>query len=227
VILLKSHPNWKGVQWPRRDPNLHAVHSLDEVVDLAGRGGVERVVIEEKMAGSDFLRILSRLPAGLEVVWICGALEAYVSRGAPRALYAISSADVERHALQNADLAGERLRVLIAEDERKTREFLVSVVDALGCQTLVSAAGLEAVKLVQEHRPHVLLIDGLMPEMHGFEVARFVRALDPAYRPRIAIITAIYKDARYQTEARLKFGVDHYLVKPVTRDQVVNAVFGG
>jgi response regulator RpfG family c-di-GMP phosphodiesterase len=60
-----------------------------------------------------------------------------------------------------------------------------------------------------------------------FEVARFVRALDPAYRPRIAIITAIYKDTRYQNEARLKYGVDHYLVKPVTRDQVASAVFGG
>jgi CheY-like chemotaxis protein len=227
VILLKSHPDWKGVRWPHRDPNLHAVHSVDETVDLAGRGGVARVVIEEKMAGSDFLRLLSRLPAGLEVVWIGGAREAYVSRGAPRQLYAISSADVERHVLQNAELAVERLRVLIAEDEKKTREFLVSVVDALGCQTLVSAGGLEAVKLVQEHHPQALLIDGLMPEMHGFEVARFVRALDPAYRPRIVIITAIYKDARYQTEARLKFGVDHYLVKPVTRDQVANAVFGG
>jgi CheY-like chemotaxis protein len=227
VILLKSHPDWKGVPWPRRDPNLRALHSLDEIVDLAGRGGVERVVIEEKMAGSDFLRLLSRLPAGLEVIWICGAREAYVSRGAPRELYAISAADVERHVLQKTDLASEKLRVLIAEDEKKTREFLVSVVGALGCQTLVSTGGLEAVKLVQEHRPHALLIDGLMPEMHGFEVARFVRALDPAYRPRIAIITAIYKDARYQTEARLKFGVDHYLVKPVTRDQVANAVFGG
>ena len=227
MILLKSHPDWKGVRWPRRDPNLHAVHSVDEIVDLAGRGGVARVVIEEKMAGSDFLRLLSRLPAGLEVVWICGAREAYVSRGAPRELFAISSADVERHAQQSAELAGERLRVLVAEDERKTREFLVSVVDALGCQTLVSATGLEAVKLVQEHRPQALLIDGLMPEMHGFEVARFVRALDPAYRPRIAIITAVYKDARYRDEARLKFGVDHYLVKPVTRDQVANAVLGG
>ena len=227
MILLKSHPNWKGVRWPRRDPNLLAVHSLDEIVDLAGRGGVERVVIEEKMAGSDFLRLLARLPAGLEVVLIGGAGEAYVSRGAPRELHTISSADVERHVLQNTDLVGERLRVLIAEDERKTREFLVSVVDAVGCQTLVSTGGLEAVKLVQEHRPHVLLIDGLMPEMHGFEVARFVRALDPGYRPRIAIITAVYKDARYQSEARLKYGVDHYLVKPVTRDQVASAVFGG
>ena len=227
MILLKSHPDWKGVRWPRRDPNLHAVHSVDEIVDLAGRGGVVRVVIEEKMAGSDFLRLLSRLPAGLEVVWICGAREVYVSRGAPRELFAISSADVERDIQQSAELAGERLRVLVAEDERKTREFLVSVVDALGCQTLVSASGLEAVKLVQEHRPQALLIDGLMPEMHGFEVARFVRALDRAYHPRIAIITAVYKDARYRDEARLKFGVDHYLVKPVTRDQVANAVLGG
>ena len=227
MILLKTHPGWKGIRWPRRDPNLHAVHALDEIGSLSGRGGVDGVVIEEKMAGSDFLHLVSRLPAGLEVVWIAGPQEAYVSRGAPRSLYAISVADVEPHVLQKADLPGEKLRVLIAEDERKTREFLVSVVDALGCQTLVSTGGLEAVKLVQEHRPQAMIIDGLMPEMHGFEVARFVRALDPSYHPRIAIITAIYKDAHYRSEARQKYGVDHYLVKPVTRDQVASAVFGG
>jgi CheY-like chemotaxis protein len=227
VILLKSRPVWNGIRWPRRDVRLHAVHSLDEVIELASRGGVDRVVIEEKMAGSDFLHLLSRLPATLEVLWIGGPRDAHVSRGAPRELVVVNPVDVERHVLENADLSGERVRVLIAEDEKRAREFLVSVVEALGCQTLVSSGGLEAVKLVQQHRPHALLIDGLMPEMHGFEVARFVRALDPAYRPRIAIITAIYKDTRYQNEARLKYGVDHYLVKPVTRDQVASAVFGG
>src|SRR5579884_3200683 len=118
------------------------------------------------------------------------------------------------------------MRVLIAEDEKKTRAMLVEMLQGLGCETVEAASGYEAVKRVQEHRPDVLLLDGLLPEMHGFEIARFVRSMAPEYRPRIVIITAVYKIQRYRSEAKLQFGVDHYLLKPVTKEAVANAVFG-
>jgi len=118
------------------------------------------------------------------------------------------------------------MRVLIAEDEKKTRAILVEMVQSLGCETLEAGTGYEAVKVVQESKPDVLLLDGLLPEMHGFEVARFVRSMAPAYKPRIVIVTAVYKGQRYQSEAKLQFGVDHYLTKPVSKEAVQAALFG-
>jgi len=118
------------------------------------------------------------------------------------------------------------MRVMIAEDEKKTRAMLVDILQSLGCETVEAATGFEAIKLVQEQHPEVLLLDGLLPEMHGFEIARFVRSLAPEYRPRIVIITAVYKSQKYQNEAKLQFGVDHYLIKPVEKDDVAEAIFG-
>ncbi len=118
------------------------------------------------------------------------------------------------------------MRVLIAEDEKRTRAILVDMVRSLGCDVVEAASGFEAVKRVKEDRPDVLLLDGLLPEMHGFEIARFVRSFAPDYRPRIVIVTAVYKARRYQNEAKLQYGVDEYLVKPVTREAVAAAIFG-
>src|SRR5207244_13204082 len=101
------------------------------------------------------------------------------------------------------------MRVLIAEDEKKTRAILVEMVKSLGCETLEAGTGYEAVKVVQESRPDVLLLDGLLPEMHGFEVARFVRSMAPEYRPRIVIVTAVSNSQRYRSERELRFGIDH------------------
>ena len=115
---------------------------------------------------------------------------------------------------------------MVAEDEKKTRAMLVEILQSLGCETVEAATGFEAIKVVQEQRPEVLLLDGLLPEMHGFEVARFVRSLAPEYRPRIVIVTAVYKSQKYQSEAKLQFGVDLYLIKPVKKDDVAAAVFG-
>ena|SRR5581483_4711903 len=118
------------------------------------------------------------------------------------------------------------MRVLIAEDEKKTRGMVVDMLKELGCETVEAASGFEAIKRIQEHRPEVLLLDGLLPEMHGFEIARFVRSMGPEYHPRIVIMTAVYKSQKYRSEAKLQFGVDHYLIKPVSKEAVSEAVFG-
>lgn len=105
--------------------------------------------------------------------------------------------------------------VLIAEDERKLRGWLTDQFLALGIVPMTAAGGYEAIRIAGESRPDLILLDGLLPQMHGFEIARFVRRIDRAYRPHIAIMTAIYKNVRYQNEARLKYGIDDYILKPL------------
>lgn len=108
-----------------------------------------------------------------------------------------------------------RPRVLIAEDERKQRGWLIDQFLAMGIVPLVADSGYEAIRIAGESRPELILLDGLLPQMHGFEIARFIRRIDANYRPLIAIMTAIYKNIRYRNEARLKYGIDDYLVKPL------------
>jgi DNA-binding response OmpR family regulator len=105
---------------------------------------------------------------------------------------------------------------LIVEDDRKLRVRMTEQLIELGIIPAIAASGYEGVRMAGAMRPELILIDGLLPEMHGFEVARFVRALDPNYRPRIVMITAIYKNVRYHNEARLKYGIDDYIIKPVS-----------
>jgi CheY-like chemotaxis protein len=118
----------------------------------------------------------------------------------------------------------DQLSVLIAEDTAKLREELVAQLTALGIEPSVAKSGFEALKLVQQGRPDLILLDGLLPEMHGFEIARAVRKLDKDYHPRIVLITAIYKGVHYQNEARLKYGIDDYLIKPVSKQALADLV---
>jgi DNA-binding response OmpR family regulator len=112
-------------------------------------------------------------------------------------------------------VANHRVKVLIAEDEPKLRERLIAQLHAQGISPRATSTGYETLRAVDQFRPDLILLDGLLPEMHGFEIARFIRNMDRDYRPRIAIVTAIYKSVRYQNEARLKYGINDYLMKPV------------
>jgi DNA-binding response OmpR family regulator len=114
--------------------------------------------------------------------------------------------------------------VLIVEDERKLRWSLIEEFRAMGIEALTASSGYEAIRIAGESRPDLVLLDGLLPEMHGFEIARFIRRIDANYHPRIAIMTAIYKHTRYQNEARLKYGIDDYLIKPVLPQSLAGLV---
>jgi len=114
--------------------------------------------------------------------------------------------------------------VLVVEDERKLRWSLIEQFRTMGIEALTASSGYEAIRVAGESRPDLILLDGLLPEMHGFEIARFIRRIDADYRPHIAIMTAIYKHTRYQNEARLKYGIDDYLIKPVLPQSLAGLV---
>ena len=114
--------------------------------------------------------------------------------------------------------------VLIVEDERKLRWSLIEQFRELHIAPFTASSGYEALRIASESRPELILLDGLLPEMHGFEIARFIRHIDANYHPHIAIMTAIYKHTRYQNEARLKYGIDDYLIKPLQPQSVAGLV---
>ena len=114
--------------------------------------------------------------------------------------------------------------VLIVEDERKLRWSLIEAFGALNITAMTASGGYEAIRIAGECRPDLILLDGLLPEMHGFEIARFIRKIDVRYHPHIALMTAIYKHTRYQNEARLKYGIDDYLIKPVAPQTLAGLV---
>lgn len=114
--------------------------------------------------------------------------------------------------------------VLIVEDQLQVRWQLIDHFCELGIVPLSASCGFEAIRIAGTDRPDVILLDGLVPDMHGFEIARFIRNIDCTYRPYIVLMTAIYKHVRYRNEAKLKYRIDDYLIKPVERHALASIV---
>lgn len=111
--------------------------------------------------------------------------------------------------------------VLVVEDHNRQREQLVAELNSLDIAPIIAVDAHDAIRKAAIRRPDIILLDGLLPGMHGFEVSRFVRHIDAEYHPFIVITTAIYKGVRYENEARLKYGIDMYVMKPITRDALL------
>ena len=112
------------------------------------------------------------------------------------------------------------LRAVVVDDERLAREELCYLLGSLGGVEIVAQAGdgLEALALVEEHKPDLVVLDIQMPGLNGFEVAR--RLVETARESEIVFVTAF---DRHAIEAFEINAVD-YLLKPVETERLGTAI---
>jgi adenylate cyclase len=107
-------------------------------------------------------------------------------------------------------------RILVVDDNEINRDILVTRLQSHGYETLQASDGEQALAMVRDLLPDLILLDIMMPNIDGIEVCRRVKK-DPAL-PFIPIILVTAKVATEDVVAGLDTGADEYLVKPV--DQV-------
>jgi len=105
------------------------------------------------------------------------------------------------------------IKVLIAEDNAVNRELLRELLELRGYSVLEACDGQEALQMVEQSRPEMLLLDIGMPVMDGFAVIQRIRE-----NPRLATLPVVAVTAyamRGDQERILSCGFDGYLSKPV------------
>jgi len=113
------------------------------------------------------------------------------------------------------------LRVLLADDHGIVRRGLRSLLEEAGVSVVAEAAdGLEAVRLCEDHRPDLLIVDIGMPKLSGIEVAARAQKLD---RPPAVVILSMHADESYILRA-LAAGARAYLLKDATDEDLLPAV---
>jgi DNA-binding NarL/FixJ family response regulator len=119
-------------------------------------------------------------------------------------------------------VAGEEIRVLVADDQAAVREGLATLLDLTPGIDVVGQArdGAQAVQLVAEHAPDVVLMDLHMPGMDGIQATERITREHPA--TRVVVLTTYADDASIQ--GALRAGALGYLTKDADRVQIARAV---
>ncbi len=113
-------------------------------------------------------------------------------------------------------------RVLLAEDEPLMAQIMVDMLAELPIEVIVARNGREALALVEERRPDLALLDCMMPELDGFEVAAALKG-----NPTTQDIPVIFLTARGRVEDKVRgldLGAEDYLIKPVRREEMLARV---
>ncbi|MBI4607062.1 MAG: response regulator transcription factor [Planctomycetes bacterium] len=112
------------------------------------------------------------------------------------------------------------MRILVAEDDPRTRAGLKEILEAEGFQVTAAGDGLEALAAFELDRADFVCLDIMMPGMDGYELCRRLRSLSPT----VPIIFISAKGEELDKVVGLELGADDFIVKPFGVKEVVARV---
>jgi two-component system response regulator MtrA len=99
--------------------------------------------------------------------------------------------------------------ILVVDDEPTLRETLAEALDADGFRVVTAADGREALARFREHRPELVVLDLMLPELSGIEVCRIIRQ-----ESDVPILMLTAKSSEVDKIVGLELGADDYVTKP-------------
>jgi PAS domain S-box-containing protein len=152
--------------------------------------------------------------------WFTAVFEEQKRSGADIAVEAPPASPARVASLTSKSSKG-RWRILLAEDNATNRQVAVAMLTKLGHEVDAVANGAEAIAALQKTSYHLLLMDGMMPGMNGYEATRRIRSggagIDNAQIPIIAFTAEAMSGDR---DRCIESGMNDYVAKPVSLRQL-------
>ena len=112
------------------------------------------------------------------------------------------------------------MKLLIVDDEVEICDFLKSFFEERNYEVKTASSGQAALGVVDQFKPHVVLLDIKMPGMDGIQVLGEIKKKHP--RVKVIMVTAL--ETRDKIEECLRLGADNYITKPLSLEYLENDV---
>lgn len=114
-------------------------------------------------------------------------------------------------------------KILIVDYDAKNLEHMTELFAPYNLAIVTANDGQKAYEKFQEEKPDLIVLEAMLPKLHGFDLTQKIHSETKGSVP-IIIVTGLYKGAQYKNEALRSFGAADYFEKPFDDKQLVNSV---
>jgi two-component system alkaline phosphatase synthesis response regulator PhoP len=115
-----------------------------------------------------------------------------------------------------------RPKVLLVDDVRGILEQEKTILEPLNLELLTAEHGTEALKIITQEKPDIVLLDLMLPGMNGDTICKFVKARPDLATVSVVIVTA--RDDEKELQRCFQSGCDAYVTKPIDAGDLLNKV---
>ena len=120
------------------------------------------------------------------------------------------------------DKGQQKSRILIADDNEPNVELLEAYLAGLAVETAVAVDGQDTLNKVESFKPHLILLDIMMPKLSGFEVCKTLKRDSATRQIMILMVTALNELG--DIERAVQAGTDDFLSKPINKAELLKRV---
>jgi DNA-binding response OmpR family regulator len=114
-------------------------------------------------------------------------------------------------------------KILIVDYDVRNLEEMTELFSGQKLEVITATDGKEAYEKYKSENPNLLLIEAMLPKLHGFDLTQKIFKETKGSVP-VVIVTGLYKGRQYKNEAIRSFGAAAYFEKPVDTDKLVESV---
>lgn len=115
-------------------------------------------------------------------------------------------------------------KILVVDDDRLMVDFICECLKRASYTVETAYNGADGLAKARTFKPHLMVLDLMMPDMHGFDVCEALRKDIPSESLKILISSG--KAYEVDRKAAKRLGADEYITKPFTIDQLMTTVNG-
>jgi DNA-binding response OmpR family regulator len=114
-------------------------------------------------------------------------------------------------------------KILVVDYEHASLESLTRILKSLKVQVIQATDGAQGYDLFKEEKPDLVILEAILPKLHGFDLTKRIVQESKGMVP-VIIITGLYKGPQYKHEAITNLGAAEYLEKPVDPEDLLDTV---
>ena len=105
-------------------------------------------------------------------------------------------------------------KILVVDDEDDIRKLCRRILSEKGHAVIEADRGLTALRMVKEETPDLILLDAMLPEIHGFDIAKRIKGSEKYGSIPILMMSAVHRGWRIAEDLKTNYGIEDYIEKP-------------
>ncbi len=114
----------------------------------------------------------------------------------------------------------EKNLILVVDDSRTVLHGTCRILQKAGYETIEASSGMEGLRLTIEHKPDLVLLDVVLPDIYGYEVCRRIKAESDLAGTLVILISSLDTHEDHETHG-LEIGADGYIARPVSNNNLL------
>ena len=136
----------------------------------------------------------------------------------------VSASEVEESAREGdseiaGEVAGNSFKVMVIDDSKTIRRTAETLLKKEGFVVITATDGFEALSMIADHQPNLILLDIMMPRLDGYQTCALIKHHRVFRHTPVIMLSS--KDGLFDRARGRVVGSDNYITKPFTRDELL------